>query len=400
MTETADQAGMTPDLGGPDFGGPDFGGPDFGGKIIVDKIAKVETFCIELPYRAQVNFRSVSESKGQYVILRLTTDDGAEGISESVARLRQNGEDARALAYGIDTFFAPLLEGADPLAHNHILDEIGRIKDCRSAKALIDVALWDLKGKLLGQPVWRLLGGGPVKGVPLTWIAHGDSTEVMVEQACRMVTERGFKAIKLKTWKRSVDDIVLVREVRKALGDDIMIYVDANGSYLETEARTILRRLDEYNITFIEEPCKFPDPRRMALMAAALPVALLGDQTCDSLEAVSRLVSIHAVGAVSVKPRRTGITESLKIIAVCEAAGLPVVIGTDSESPIGTMSRIHLRTAMGWLHPWPSEMHFFEKLADDVSAGEFPLKDGMITATDAPGFGVALDMAKIKKYAI
>ncbi|MCH7710016.1 MAG: hypothetical protein IH903_00095 [Proteobacteria bacterium] len=385
MTETVVQAGIAPDLGG---------------ESIVDKIAKVEAFCVELPYRGQVNFRAVSESKGQYVLLRLTTHDGAEGISESVARLRQNGEDARALAYDIDTFFAPLLAGADPLAHNHILAEIGRIKGCRSAKALIDVALWDLKGKLLGQPVWRLLGGGPVKPVPLTWIVHGDSTEAMVEQACRMVEERGFKALKLKTWKRSVDDVVMVREVRKAMGDDIMIYVDANGTYLETEARTILGRLDEYNIAFIEEPCSFPDPRRMAAMAAALPVALLGDQTCESLEAVNHLVSIHAVGAVSVKPRRTGITESLKIIALCEAAGLPVVIGTGSESPIGTMSRIHLHTAMPWLHPWPTEMHFFEKLADDVAAGEFPLKDGMITPTDAPGFGVALDMAKIKKYAI
>ena len=98
------------------------------GLDIVDKIANVETFCVELPYRGQVNFRAVSESKGQYVILRLTTNDGAKGISESVARLRQNGEDARALAYDIDTFFAPLLEGADPLAHNHILEEIGRIK--------------------------------------------------------------------------------------------------------------------------------------------------------------------------------------------------------------------------------------------------------------------------------
>jgi L-alanine-DL-glutamate epimerase-like enolase superfamily enzyme len=100
-----------------------------------------------------------------------------------------------------------------------------------------------------------------------------------------------------------------------------------------------------------------------------------------------------------VKLRRTGITESLKIIALCEAAGLPVVIGTDSESRIGSLVRMHLRAAIPSLAPWPTETHFFDKLGDDTFAGDFHFADGTITPTDAPGFGAALDRRKLERYA-
>jgi L-alanine-DL-glutamate epimerase-like enolase superfamily enzyme len=108
---------------------------------------------------------------------------------------------------------------------------------------------------------------------------------------------------------------------------------------------------------------------------------------------------MNAVGAVSIKLRRTGLTESLKIIALCEAAGVPVVIGTDSESRIGALVRMHLRAAIPSLAPWPSETHFFDKLADDAFAGEFAFVDGTITPSDAPGFGTALDRRKLERYA-
>ena len=134
-------------------------------------------------------------------------------------------------------------------------------------------------------------------------------------------------------------------------------------------------------------------------MAAFLPVALLGDQCCESLAQVHTHIRANSVGAVSVKLRRTGLTESLKIIALCEAAGLPVVIGTDSESRIGALARMHLRAAIPNLAPWPTETHFFDKLSDDAFAGEFDFVDGTITPTDAPGFGASLDRRKLDRYA-
>jgi L-alanine-DL-glutamate epimerase-like enolase superfamily enzyme len=362
------------------------------------QIAKVEAFRLKLPYKKAISFHSVTEAAGQYVILRLTLDDGTEGIAEAVCRPAMSGEDAVSVAYQIETFFKPLIMGADAFGHLALLAKLARVKGCRAAKALIDVALWDLRGKHLGQPVWRLLGGGKPEPVPLTWIAHGGAREAMVAEARRMAEERGYRGMKLKTWKRSLEDIRMVAEVRQALPDAV-IYVDGNGSYTESEARTILVKVADHNVAFIEEPCKFVDSSRMAAMAAFLPVALLGDQSCDSLDAVNALVRANAVGAVSVKLRRTGLTESLKIIALAEAAGIPVVIGTDSESRMGALVRMHLRAAIPSLAPWPAETHFFDKLGDDAFAGEFRFADGTITPTDAPGFGASLDRHKLDRYA-
>jgi len=362
------------------------------------KIAAVEALRLKLPYKKAIAFHSVTEASGQYVILRLALDDGSEGIAEAVCRAAHSGEDAASVAYQIETFFRPLLVGADPAGHLALLASIQKIKGCRAAKALIDIALWDLRGKIFGQPVWRLLGGAQPEPIPLTWIAHGNAREAQVAEARKMAQERGYRGMKLKTWRRSLEDVRMVADVRAAL-PETLIYVDGNGSYTETEARTILTKVADSGVAFIEEPCACVDPARQAALAAALPVALLGDQGCETLPAVNTLLRLNAVGAVSVKLRRTGLTESLKIIALCEAAGVPVVIGTDSESRIGALARAHLRAAIPSLAPWPTETHFFDKLHDDAFAGDFAFAGGTITPNDTPGFGAALDRRKLERYA-
>jgi L-alanine-DL-glutamate epimerase-like enolase superfamily enzyme len=373
--------------------------PDAKGDLTSDlTIATVEAIRLKLPYKKPVSFAAQTESTSHYVILRIVLSDGTEGIAESVCRPGHTGEDAVTVAYQLETFLKPLLIGADPLGHLALLAKIAKVRECRAAKMLIDVALWDLRGKVFGQPVWRLLGGTDPKPVPLTWIAHGNTREAMVDEAKRMAEERGYRGIKLKTWKRSMEDIEMVAEVRKLLPKTVL-YVDGNGVYTESETRTILIHVKNYNVAFMEEPCKFTDISRQAAMAAFLPVALLGDQCCESLAQVHSHIRASSVGAVSVKLRRTGITESLKIIALCEAAGLPVVIGTDSESRIGSLVRMHLRSAIPSLQPWPTETHFFDKLGDDTFAGDFHFADGTITPTDTPGFGAALDRRKLERYA-
>src|SRR4051812_23202576 len=181
------------------------------------KIMAVEAFRLKLPYKKPISFASLTESTGQYVVLRLKLDDGTEGIAEAVCRPGHTGEDAVLVAYQLETFFKPLLMNADPLGHLALLAKIEKVRDCRAAKALIDIALWDLRGKVFGQPVWRLLGGSDPKPVPLTWIAHGNTREAMVAEAKRMSEERGYRGMKLKTWKRSMEDVEMVAEVRQAL---------------------------------------------------------------------------------------------------------------------------------------------------------------------------------------
>lgn len=363
------------------------------------KIAAVETYRLRLPYKNAVSFKSVKQAAGEFVLLRIVLDNGIEGLAECVARPQHSGEDATSVAYEIDAFLKPYLIGADPMAHLDILHRINEVRECAPAKALVDLALWDIRGKLLGLPVWRLLGGARAEPVPLAWIAHGNTVEGQIDEVKKMRETRGYRGMKLKTWRRSKEDLRMVEGVRKYLGDAAVIYVDGNSSYSETEARTILARVADYGVSFIEDPCAFSDSRRQAALAAVLPVALLGDTCCSSPARVSAQIHAQAIGAVNIKMRRTGLTQSLKIVALCEAAGIPCVIGTDSESRLAAMPRMHMRSAIPYLAPWPTETHFFDKLADDVFAGEFQFSDGTLTPNDAPGFGASFDRRKVETYA-
>jgi L-alanine-DL-glutamate epimerase-like enolase superfamily enzyme len=363
------------------------------------RIARIEAFKLRLPYKGEIAFKSLKQSVGEYVLLRLTLDDGRMGHAETICRPEQAGEDATSIAYELEHFFAPLLKGADPLAHLGVLHRLDKIRACTTSKCLIDIAMWDLRGQILGRPVWHLLGAERPKPVPLTWIAHGNTVEAQIAEARKMHETRGYRGMKLKTWRRSAEDLRMVEGVRKAVGDDVTIYVDANGAYSETEARTIFPRMADFAVCFVEEPSDFQDPARQAAMAAALPIAMLGDQCCETLAEVNLHLRLQSVGGVSVKMRRTGMTQSLKVITLCEAAGIPALIGTDSESRLAAMPRIHLRTAIPHLDGLPTETHFFDKLGDDVFRGSFRFEDGTLTASEEPGFGVHVDDERLRKYA-
>lgn len=367
---------------------------------MADRIARLETFCVRIPYRGELQFASDADTHGPYVLLRITTRDGIEGIAEATARPSQfQGEDIGSIAYQLGTYFKPLLIGKDPLAQDRLFAEINRIKFCRAAKQMIDVALWDIKAKSLGLPLWRLLGGGEPKPVPISTIVFGDTVKAMARDAAQAVEKHGVKGFKIKVWKRSEEDVATVRDIRKAVGPGIFLYADANSVYAEGEARRIFPRFAEHDIQFIEDPCAFVGAAQYARLARDLPIPILGDLQCESLRNIYALLKADAIGAVSVKLRRNGLTEAMKIIGMCEAAAIPVVIGTDTETRIGALARVHLWAAFRSIQGVPAETGFFRHLADDCFKGSFVYKDGAITVPTAPGIGAAIDEKKARKYA-
>ncbi len=151
----------------------------------------------------------------------------------------------------------------------------------------------------------------------------------MLEDAERNV-QRGIRSLKVKLWHHSDADVDLVRDIRHAVGGDVNIYADANYSYDEDEARTLLPKLVRYNVTMIEDPCKI-SAERLALLQRDLPIRILGEIPIDSLSAAQHYVELQAIGAISLHVGRTGITETLEIAALAAEAALPAVVGTDLE---------------------------------------------------------------------
>ena len=366
---------------------------------MTDVIQKIEAFCLHIPYTVEVRYASTRDTMGVFVVLRITTRDGAQGIAECCARAEQsNGEDVQTVAYQVEKHLAPLIIGMDPLSHDEILTKMAKIKKCRFAKALIDNALWDLKGKLLQQPVWRLLGGSTPKPVPISSIVFGyTSVAEMAKDAAKGVEQQNMRGYKIKTWKRSMEDVAVIREIRKAVGDDVFLYADANRVYTPGEAKRVFPYFADYDIKMVEDPCRFVSMDDMAKVAAVLPMPILADGWFETPQDVYNLARIGAIGAVSVKINKTGLTQALQLINFCEMAGLQVVIGTNTESRVGTLPMIHVWSAFKALQSIPSETGFYRHLADDVYDGELVYEKGHVHVPDAHGFGAKLDE---KKHAI
>jgi L-Ala-D/L-Glu epimerase len=363
---------------------------------MTDVVQSVELHALDLPYRRHVRFRSSAGASGAYTVLRLTTRDGAQGIAEVTGIPNVSGSAHATLCEEFARIFRRLLEGADPLERSRLDDALANVAGSPIAKALIDTALWDLKGRLLDQPVWRLLGATEPKPVPVTAILFGDTPEAMLADAEQTVA-RGLRALKVKLWRHSIDDVKLIRDIRRSVGNGVLIYADANNAYSKAEARALLPKLVEYGVRWIEDPCKLA-VEELAELNAALPIPILGEIPIQSLGAARRHVELRAAGALSVHMRRTGVGETLEIVALCAEAGLPAIVGTDLESGLGALARVHLRAAIAAFDPWPSEIQFFERLAADVVTEPPVVIDGAIAVPAGPGFGATIDEAKLRRY--
>lgn len=267
--------------------------------------------------------------------------------------------------------YGPLLLGEDPREvralweklHRHSeIFWVGRSGITHLALGAVDIALWDLKAKAAGQPLWKLLGGSPLKKIEayntdggwLNW-----SLETLVSDCRRLVEEEGYRAVKLKVGhERPAEDLKRVEAVRSALGPDVRIMVDANGRWDLPRAIQTVSRLAAFDLTWIEEPVYFDDMeshRRLA-ESVSVPVAM-GEQ----LYIASQFRDFIAAGAVHyVQPdivRLAGVTEWWQVADLAHAYRLPVV------PHVGDMCQVHphlciahpacsLLEYIPWLRPW------------------------------------------------
>ena len=289
--------------------------------------------------------------------------------------------------------FGPLLIGEDPrevvalwekLHKQSEIYWVGRAGITHLALGAIDIALWDLKAKDAGQPLWKLLGGSEKKKIEayntdggwLNW-----SIETMVSDCKRLVEEEGYRAVKLKVGGPNPrEDLRRVEAVRKALGPDIRIMTDANGRWTLPQAIQTAGRLKDFDIAWIEEPIYFDDVeghRRLA-ETIATPIAL-GEQ----LYMASQFRDFIQAGAVHyVQPdvvRLAGVTEFWQVADMARCYSLPVV------PHVGDMCQVHQHVCFA--HPACSLLEYIPWLRDWM---EVPVKieDGFYVAPEASGAGM------------
>ena len=363
------------------------------------KITKIETMVVNMPMI--IEGAVVPKQGGRprtsmdTLLVRVETDAGVTGWGEGFGH-----RIFPATRAALDTLVGPICVGRDPTAIAALADElqrnlagVGRNGPAMYALSAIDIALWDIAGKLAGQPLYRLLGGAPRTRLPAyaSLLRYGEPAAVA--HHVEKVLKRGYRHIKLH-------EITLppIQAARQAAGADIPIMVDCNCPWTVAEAIAMARKLQPLDLKWLEEPVWPPeDHAGLARVQeqGGIPTAA-GENAM-----LPEFKGLLAAGAVSyAQPSVTkvgGVTQMRKVAALAEAAGVAVVPHSAYFGP-GLIASIHCIAAM----PGESlvERYDADFAVNPLHDAILPDKDGCLAVPQGPGLGVDPDPAVVAKLRV
>ncbi len=371
------------------------------------KITNVETIPVNVPIRPELAIKAGSggtHSTSPFLLVKVHTDEGAVGLGEASCTPRWSGEDQVSAAHFINTYFAPALVGRDPLRIEEVSAAVFPLVAGNDfTKAAVEMALWDLAGKVTDKPVYELLGGKVRGSVATKWSVSGKPPEAAAAIA-RWALGRGFRAMKVKVGLGIESDVARVSAVREAIGPDVKLGVDANGGWGDpATAIAAIGRLKALRIAFAEQPVWAGDPEEMAAVRRSAGVPIVADESLFTLADARQLARAGACDVFSIYVGKAGGIGPARAIAdFALAQGIACTIGSNLELGVGSAAMIHLGLAHRGITPdaYPCDIigpFFYE---DDILQEPLSLGGGRAAATDRPGLGVELDEAKVEKYRV
>ena len=364
------------------------------------KIKSVEAFILHVPVTgSQIADSTHSISHWGVVGAQITTECGVTGYGFTGTHSHLPSD--QLIARCIETCHAPLLLGEDAgdisrlwqkLARNPALQWVGRAGITTLAHAAIDVALWDIKAKAAGQPLWKLLGGQLRNKVrayntDIGWLSIAD--DKLVEGAQRAVAD-GFTGIKIKVGSSVERDLRRLAAVRQAIGPDVTLAIDGNGKWDLATCQRFCRAAQEFDVFWFEEPLWHDDVRGHAQLARAtsIPVAL-GEQlyTTDAFAEFFAQQAIHWVQPDVT--RMAGLTEVLRVCDTAHSFRLPVA------PHAGDMSQVHVH--LSYAHPACEVLEFIPWIKDCFT-DPAEVVDGYFRRPSMPGAGTTPTAEAWERY--
>ncbi len=323
---------------------------------------------------------------------QIFTDEGITGLVPA-----PSGNLAKTI---IEEGLKPYLVGENPLHNERIWSRMywgmlvnGRRGAVVNAIGVVDCAIWDLKGKITGQPVHRLLGGfqdsvnSYGSGINLNL-----SNEALVAQA-RSFVEQGFKMVKIKIGHQDPEvDLERVRLVREAIGPKVHLSLDVNNAWSVGSAIDLARKFEPFDIYWLEEPILADEIANFARLADRTSIPIAAGENHYTKWEFKELIEKGAVRIVQADVVRCGgLTEFIKIAAMADAYGLPVCPHHSALTDVPAIAGV----PNGLFHEFAEEM--FEPVRTMVKECAKP-QGGMVTPLDKPGFGIELDPEAVERY--
>ena len=369
------------------------------------KIAKIETFQLRAPLERPFGWSQGWIGSRGVGLVKITADNGVVGWGEGCGG---------AAAAVIENDFAPILIGQDPTNRIGLWQKMFAAQYnanvavglAGSAISAVDIALWDIAGKAMNQPIYQLLGGRVRDKVAVyatgLYYTEGEFPTRLLDEA-RGYVEAGFEGVKTKVGGLPMDeDVKRVAALRNAIGPDIKLMVDANQAYNATSAIRIGRRLEDLDVLWFEEPVNAQDIEGYLQVKSALPMAIAGGENLRTRYEFSQFLSRRAYDIAQPDVINVGgITEMRNVAMTANANGIqvnPHVWG----SPIMIAASLHVASTIppcppsGDPEPYAQEpvMEFDRTpslIREGIMEPPFDQQGGFLKVPDGPGLGIEID---------
>jgi len=376
-------------------------------------VERIELFPLHVPFRAAVREAMARGAGGlgmaipaeepwtggDFVIARLTAEDGAQGLGEAFVWLPETGVSPAQVVDAVQHGLARYVLGASPFEVEALRARMdANVARSEVAKGLLDIACWDLAGRIAGRPVCALLGGSGADALPLAALVPLSDASSMVDLAVAF-RRGGTGTFRLKLGAGIDADRAIVAAVREALGPGVRLRVDYNQAYTPDEAVRAIAAIAPFGIDCAEQPVRADDWLGMARVQRAVTVPLMAHEGCFSLTDFTALVELGAVQVLGVNTERPGgLTQALRAIDYAARRGLGTVL---HNQPLGIASaaQVHLGAARASVLGHAMELFGHVMLEDDLVLEPLDYTGGRVHVPPGSGLGVTLDEEALGRYA-
>ncbi len=352
------------------------------------KITKVRLGRISVPLRTPFKTALRSVSSVEDVIVEVHTDCGAVGYGEAPPTGAITGDTTGAIIGAVQDHIAKSVIGRDVDEFEDLLQVVQKcIVGNTSAKAAVDMALWDLYGQLYNIPVYKLLGGAK-RNITTDITISVNDPDVMVKDAL-IAVERGYDCLKMKVGVNPKLDVERLSAVRNAVGKDIVIRIDANQAWQPKEAVRILNKMQEQglDVELVEQPVKAHDIEGLKYVTDRSYVPVLADESVFSPENAMTIMKMGAADLINIKLMKCGgIYNALKIASAAEVYGVECMIGCMLEAKISVNAAVHLACAKNIITKVDLDGPVL--CSEDPILGGAVFDEKIITVSNEPGLGI------------
>ncbi|HME56099.1 MAG TPA: mandelate racemase/muconate lactonizing enzyme family protein [Candidatus Lokiarchaeia archaeon] len=337
---------------------------------------------------------------GDFVICRLVTSDGYVGLGESFVWLPETGVSPAQITSIIQRSLHTYILGANPFDIKIVNQRMdANVARNEVAKGLLDMACYDLMGRIKDVPACNFMGNPSIDAIPLAALVPLVDVETMVALA-EMFVKTGYRTIRVKLGRGIFEDAAIMGQLRDYVGPDIRFRVDYNQAYTPNDAIEAISAIEQFNVDVVEQPVAAEDYIGMAMVQKHVNVPLMAHEGFFSLRDFLVLAELGAVQVLGLNSERPGgVTKALEVLDIAKQRSMGAVIHNQTLG-IASAMQLHLAAAryndLGH-DPELTGQYMFE---EDLITTPIEYKKGTAKLPRGPGFGVDLDTSALEKYTI